>query len=81
MSDYVSTIVVERTRVDKSVGSILKVLQERYELTKKEKFENLISDLKNFKPSKGESGENIYSQIERLQTQFEYLEVEKNMNY
>ena len=81
LSDYVSTIVVERTRVDKSVESILKVLQERYELTKKEKFENLISELKNFKPSKSESGENIYSQIERLQTQFEYLEVEKNMNY
>ena len=81
LSDYVSTIVVERTRDEKSVGTILKVLQEKYELTKKEKFENLISDFKNFKPGRSESGESIYSQIERLVTQFEYLKIKKNMNY
>ena len=81
LSDFVSTIVVERTRLNKSVKSILKVLQEKYELTKKEKFENLISDFKNFKPGKSDSGESIYSQIERLQAQFENLEIEKNFNY
>ena len=50
LSDYVSTIVVEKTRVNKNVSSILKALGQKYELTKKEKFENLISSLKSLKP-------------------------------
>ena len=67
LSDYVSTVVVERTRINKTVKNILDELEEKYELTKKEKFEDLINEIKNFKPSKTDSGEKIFGKIENIQ--------------
>ena len=81
LSDYVSTIVVEKTRANKSVACILEALADKYELTKKEKFDNLINDMKNFMPKKADSGEKVFSQIERLETQFQSLKVGSNINY
>ena len=45
---------------------ILKALEDKYELTKKEKFENLVDMIKQFKPNKTDSGEKIFSQIEKI---------------
>ena len=81
LSDFVSTIVVEKTRSNKSVSAILKALEDKYELTKKEKFEDLIIAMKNFKPSKNESGEHIFSQIEKIETLFDSLEIGKNIKF
>ena len=66
LSDYVSTVVVDRTRNNKTVKNILDELEEKYELTKKEKFEDLANKIKNFKPSKADSGEEIFGKIEKI---------------
>ena len=81
LSDFVSTVVVDKTRNAKTVKDILEVLEDKYELTKKEKFENLVDMIKNFKPNKGESGERIFSQIEKIETEFHTLEIGKNLKY
>ena len=81
LSDYVSSIVVERTRSNKTVSAILNALKEKYDLTKKEKFDCVISMMKNFKFSKVDSGEQIFAKIEKLETEFKALEVGKNINY
>ena len=81
LSDYVSTIVVEKTRINKSVSAILTALEEKYELTKREKFENLIISMNNFKPSKNDSGEYIFSQIEKIETAFNSLDVGNNVKF
>ena len=81
LSDYVSSVVVEKTRLNKTVSGILDALKIKYELTKKERFENLISLMKNFKPSKSDSGEKVYTQIEKIETEFEALEVGSNIHF
>ena len=63
------------------MSGILDALKIKYELTKKERFENLISLMKNFKPSKSDSGEKIYTQIEKIETEFEALEVGSNIHF
>ena len=81
MSNYVSTVVVDRTRNGKTVKNILDELEEKYELTKKEKFEDLVNKIKNFKPSKADSGEEIFGKIEKIQADFKNLDVKNNLNY
>ena len=81
LSDYVSTVVIEKTRSDKTVSEILKVLADKYELSKKERFENLVDSIKNFKPSKSESGEKILCYIEKIEREFDSLELGKNLHY
>ena len=81
MSYYVSTVVVDRTRSNKTVKNILDELGEKYELTKKEKFEDLIDKMKSLKPSKNDSGENIFGKIEKIQAEFRNLDVKGNLNY
>ena len=46
--------------------SVLEALREKYDLTKKEKFFNIINMLKSFKPSKNENGEAIFTKIEKI---------------
>ena len=70
LSDYVSTVVVDRTRGNKTVTNILDELEDKYELTKKEKFEDLINKIKNFKPNKADSEEKIFGKIEKMQVEF-----------
>ena len=81
LSDYVSTVIIEKTRDVKTVSEILKLLEDKYELSKKEKFENLVSKLKSFKPSKNESGEQILVLMEKLDREFQSLELGKNLYY
>ena len=50
-------------------------------MTKKEKFHNLLNLIKSFKPGKTESGEQIFSKIERIEADFRYLDVKSNTNY
>ena len=81
LSDYVSSIVIDKTRIDKTVESVLQVLEEKYELTKKEKFSTLWNLMKSFKPSKSDSGEHIFSQIEKIEREISSLDVANNINY
>ena len=81
LSDYVSTVVVDRTRGNKTVKNILDEWEDKYELTKKEKFEDLINKIKNFKPNKADSGENIFGNIEKIQVEFRNLDIKSNLNY
>ena len=81
LSDFVSTVVIDRTRNTKTVKDILKALEDKYELTKKEKFENLVDMIKQFKPNKTDSGEKIFSQIEKIDKEVEALELKCNMKY
>ena len=81
LSDFVSTVVVEKTRNNKTVSGILNLLEDKYELSKKEKFEILVGRIKSFKPSKNDSGEHVLGLLERIERDFENLEVCKNFNY
>ena len=81
LSDYVSTIVIDKTRKNKTVQSVLEALREKYDLTKKEKFFNIINMLKSFKPSKNENGEAIFTKIEKIGAEFAILDIGKNINY
>ena len=72
LSDYVSTVVVDKTRNSKTVKDILEALENKYELTKKEKFENLVEMIKKFKPNKNESGKQILSQIEKIENELTF---------
>ena len=81
MSDFVSTVVIDKTRNAKTVKDILKALEDKYELTKKEKFENLVDMIKHFKPNKTDSGEKIFSQIEKIENEAEKLDLKHNLKY
>ena len=81
LSDFVSTVVIDRTRNTKTVKNILEALEDKYELTKKEKFDNLVDMIKQFKPNKTDSGEKIFSQIEKIEKEVEALELKCNMKY
>ena len=81
LSDYVSKIIIEKTKQNKSVKSILDALQEKYELTKKEKFAHLIDLMKSFKANKSQSGEALFSKIEKIGVEFESLQLGKNIKY
>ena len=81
LSDYVSTVVVDKTRNSKTVKDILEALENKYELTKKEKFENLVEMIKKFKPNKNESGKQILSQIEKIENEFDILSIKDNLKY
>ena len=70
MSDYVSTVVVDRTRGNKTVKNILDELEE--------KFEDLINKIKNFKPNKADSGEKIFGNIEKIKFEFRNLDIKSN---
>ena len=81
LSDFVSTVVIEKTRNNKTVSDILKLLEDKYELSKREKFENLVTRIKNFKPNKSDNGEQVLELIEKIQNEFDSLEIGKNLNY
>ena len=81
VSEYVSTVVIDKTRNNKTVNGIVEALEDKYELTKKEKFENLVNMIKDFKPNKSESGEKIFSNIEKIEAEFETLKLKENLNY
>ena len=81
LADYVSTVVIEKTRINKTVSEIIKLLEDNYELSKREKFEILVSRIKNFKPNKHESGDQVLGLIEKIQNDFDTLELGKNLNY
>ena len=71
LSDFVSTVVVEKTRNNKTVSEILKHLEDKYELSKKEKFEILVGRIKNFKPSKNDTREHILGLLEKIERDFD----------
>ena len=75
LSEFVSTVVIEKTRENKTVSDILKVLEDKYELSKREKFEILVTRIKNFKPSKSDTGEQVLGLIEKIQNQFVSLKI------
>ena len=81
LSDFVSTVVIEKTRNSKTVSDILKVLEDKYELSKKEKFENLVTKIKEFKPSKSQGGEQVLDLLEKIEREFNKLDLGKNLNY
>ena len=53
-------------------------LEDKYELTKKEKFEGLINKLKSFKTNKSDSGESIFGKIE---AEFDSLDIKNNLKH
>ena len=81
LSEYVSTIVIDKTRSNKNVQSVLEALREKYDLSKKEKFVNIINMLKSFKPCKSESGEAVFTKIEKIVAEFAVLDIGNNINY
>ena len=81
LSDYASTIIIEKIREIKTFKSILEALEEKYELTRKEKFNNLLNMIKFFRPGKTDTGEQIFSKIEKIEAAFRNLAVSSNSNY
>ena len=61
-----STIVIEKTRQNKTIASILVALKEKYDLSKSEKYENLLNMMCSSKPGKNDRGENVFLRIEMV---------------
>ena len=48
LADFACTVLIQRTREKKNVEEVLKVLEEKYALTRKEKYEKVVDLIKKF---------------------------------
>ena len=55
------------------------MLKEKYDLSKSEKYKNLFDMMCSFKPGKNDTGENVFSKIEQIETEFEILKISDNI--
>ena len=81
LSYFVSKTDVEETHHNKTVASILLVLKEKYDLSERKKYEQLLNMMSTFKPGKNNTEESVFSKIEQIETEFKNLKLGENIQY
>ena len=80
LEEYMSTIVIPMTKSSQNVDSVLKYLEEKYEITEWEKFGNLIDSM-DFKVDKSLGAESVLSKIDKIITEVKSLKLNNKINY
>ena len=68
------------TKSSQNVDSVLKYLEEKYEITEWEKFGNLIDSM-DFEVDKSLGAESVLSKIDKIITEVESLKLNSKINY
>ena len=81
LAEFACTVLIQRTREKKNVKEVLKILEEKYALTRREKFEQIIEKIKRFQDSSEKKGLELWENFQKIEAMCEKMEVEKNFKY
>ena len=81
LAEFACTVLIQRTREKKNVKEVLKILEEKYALTRREKFEQIIEKIKRFQDSSEKKGLELWENFHKIEAMCEKMEVEKNFKY